>query len=74
MTPIIAAIILTMTVRRHLQLRLDGMRMTAGTTEHDRMPMVVRTGRFSVLFYIFCQVCNVFKEYNEFSNEKQWFI
>jgi hypothetical protein len=62
MTPIIAAIILIMSARRHL-LRLDAMHMTVGTTEHGRMSIVVRRGRFSVSFYPFVRYV---KEYNEF--------
>jgi len=41
MTPIIAVIISIMNARSHPQLRLDAMVMTVGTTERDRMSIVV---------------------------------
>lgn len=73
MTPIMAVIILIMSVRRHLQLRLDAMVMMVGTMERDRMCIVVMRGRF--LFSVYCLVrySNIFKEYNEILSEKQWF-
>jgi hypothetical protein len=72
MTPIMAVIISIMSVRRHLQLRLDAMVMMVGTTERDRMCIVVMRGRF--LLSIYCLVrYNIFKEYNEILSEKQWF-
>jgi len=55
MTPITAVIISIMNARRHLQLRLDAMVMTVGTTEYDRI-MVVKRGRR--LFPIYCLVRN----------------
>jgi len=75
MTPIIAVIISIMNARSHPQLRLDAMVMTVGTTERDRMSIVVMRGR--CLFPIYCLVRNdyiyIYKEYNEFLSEKQWF-
>jgi hypothetical protein len=51
MTPIIAVIISIMSGRNHLQLRLDVMAMTVGTTERDRMSIVAMRGGFLFPIY-----------------------
>jgi len=60
MTPIIAVIISIMNARRHLQLRLDAMLMTVGTTERDRMSMVMMRGRCLFPIYFLARNGNIY--------------